>query len=444
MKVDFKKLTASTLSVAMLASLAGCAMFDKDDDAVLAVVEYYAEAVKKFKAGDIAELSSNVDDEWTESLEAYFSTDADLYGEDYGPIIEAIESTLSYEIDEESVESSKKDGEASVDITWSIVDYATIYDDVIADGGDLDAYLAALADGDSKEISQTINLVYDDEEWLVEDKDNKNLEEVYAFFEDALEYQFAAAISTDLIDYVEWYYSDNGVYTDVSTIELDIIPTTEGQEVEWEFYYEYYRDGQLVFTSDACTDSGYWIESYYGPGYDPAAMTDDNGYLIAGSYECIVYDMAGNVLADDTCTVENGGASTVVVPGGSGDVDESVWSNGTDQYWYSYSDGTGYAMGEGDYSTSESVIEYTVQVYDEASLAYFPVYYEVYYSESGNLDDAEFVYSATITPSEYSNGYFYEFQYVDNAGLDAGSYFFVGATDATGSCMLFNAEATVS
>lgn len=444
MKVDFKKLTASTLSVAMLASLAGCAMFDKDDDAVLAVVEDYAEAVKKFKAGDIAELSSNVDDEWTESLEAYFSTDADLYGEDYGSIIEAIESTLSYEIDEESVESSKKDGEASVDITWSIVDYATIYDDVIADGGDLDAYLAALADGDSKEISQTINLVYDDEEWLVEDKDNKNLEEVYAFFEDALEYQFAAAISTDLIDSIEWYYSDNGVYTDVYTIELDIIPTTEGQEVEWQFTYEYYLDGQLIYTSDECTDQGAWIESYYGTGYDAAAQLDDNGYLIAGNYECIVYDLAGNVLADDTCTVVNSGAGTTVVPQGDpGDIDV-IWSDGIDDYWYSYSDGSGYAMGTGDYTTDETTIEYTCQVYDEANLAYFPVYYEVYYSATGDANDAEFIYSATITPSEYTNGYFYEFQYVENDGLDEGSYFFIGAPDESGSVILFNVEATVS
>ena len=304
MKVDFKKLTASTLSVAMLASLAGCAMFDKDDDAVLAVVEDYAEAVKKFKAGDIAELSSNVDDEWTESLEDYFSTDADLYGEDYGPIIEAIESTLSYEIDEESVESSKKDGEASVDITWSIVDYATIYDDVIADGGDLDAYLAALADGDSKEISQTINLVYDDEEWLVEDKNNKNLEEVYAFFEDALEYQFAAAISTDLIDYVEWYYSDNGVYTDVSTIELDIIPTTEGQECIWNFYYEIYLDGDLLWVSDDMQDQGYWIEAYYGEWYDDNAPVNDDGYLVPGEYTCIFYTLDGEEFAQSTCEVE--------------------------------------------------------------------------------------------------------------------------------------------
>ena len=64
MKVDFKKLTATTLSVAMLASLSGCALFDKDDDAVLEVAEDYAEAVVKIKPADIVELL--VDPRFTE------------------------------------------------------------------------------------------------------------------------------------------------------------------------------------------------------------------------------------------------------------------------------------------------------------------------------------------------------------------------------------------
>lgn len=444
MKVDFKKLTASALSVAMLASLGGCAMFDKDDEAVLKVAEDYATAVTKIKAGDIVELLADPDDDLQETIEQFVDVDADLYGDDYAAICNAIAGTLEYSIDEESVESSKKKGEASVDITFSIADYQAAYDEVTADGGDLDAFIDAIGDADKTEIEQTIEFVLEDDAWLVDDSKAENVNEVYQFYLDAFDYSFAAAISTDLIDSIEWYYSDNGVYTDVYTIELDIIPTTEGQEVEWQFTYEYYLDGQLIYTSDECTDQGYWIESYYGTGYDAAAQLDDNGYLIAGNYECIVYDLAGNVLADDTCTVVNSGAGTTVVPQGDpGDIDV-IWSDGIDDYWYSYSDGSGYAMGTGDYTTDETTIEYTCQVYDEANLAYFPVYYEVYYSASGDINDAEFVYSATITPSEYTNGYFYEFQYVENGGLDEGSYFFVGAPDETGSVILFNVEATVS
>lgn len=442
MKVDFKKLAASALSVAMIASVAGCAMFDKDDDAVLEVAEDYATAVVKVKPADIVELLADPDSDLQSDIEAFVDVDPEFYGEDYAAICDAIAGTLSFEIDEESVESSKKAGEASVDITFSIADYQAAYDEVSANGGDLDAFIDAIGSADANEITQTIEFVLEDDAWLVDDSKASKVQDLYQFYLDAFDFTFAGSISTDMIDYVEWYYSDNGVYTDENTIELDIIPTTEGQEIEWEFYYEYYLDGELVYTSDACVDSGYWIESYYGPSYDPAAATNDSGNLIAGQYRCIVYDMSGNVLADETCTVENG-SSAGVVPAGNDDI-AAIWSNGVDEYWYSYSDGSGYAMGEGDYTTDESVIEYTVQVYDEDNLAFMPVYYEVYYSANGNADDAEFIYSATITPSEYTNGYFYEFQYVENGGLDAGTYYFLGAPDANSNTLLFNAEATVS
>lgn len=447
MKVDFKKLTATTLSVAVLASLSGCAMFDKDDDAVLAVAEDYAEAIVKCKAGDIVDLmfEPNEDVISEDILTEYFNHDPETWGEDYDAICAAIESSLSYTIDEESVTSSKKDGKGSVDITFSVVDYAAAYDSVVEEGGDLDAYLAALSDADAQEIEVTVDFVKDGDNWLVDDEKGKNLEKVYAFYEDALEYSFAAAISTDLIDYTEWYYSNNSVYTDPTTIELDIIPTTEGQEIEWAFTYEYYLDGQLIFTSDECTDQGYWIESYYGASYDSQAQTTAEGYLVPGEYRCVVYDLAGNVLADSTCTVEAGGAVTdvPVAVDPSGDMAE-IWEAGIDDYWYSYSDGTGYAMESGDYDTSETTMEYTCQVIDDDNLAFFPVYYEVYYSATGNSDDAEFVYSATITPAEYSNGYFYEFQYTQNGGLDAGTYYFLGATDESGDQMLFSVEGEVS
>ena len=121
-----------------------------------------------------------------------------------------------------------------------------------------------------------------------------------------------------------------------------------------------------------------------------------------------------------------------------------IWANGINDYWYTYADGNGSAMGEGEYSTSESVIEYTCEVLDSANLAFYPVYYEVYYSASGSMSDAECVYTGTITPSQYTNGYFYEFQYVDNAGLDAGTYWLIGASDEAGTTMFFNVEATVS
>ena len=439
MKVDFKKLTASAISVAMLASLSGCAMFDKDDEAVLKVAEDYATAVTKVKAGDIVELLADPDDDLQESIEQFVETDG--YGDDYAAICNAIAGTLSYEIDEESVESSKKKGEASVAITFSVADYQAAYEDVTADGGDLDAFISAIEDADKTEIEQTIEFVLEDDGWLVDDSSAENVHDIYEFYIDAFDFTFTAPL-IDYVESTEWYYSDNGVYSNYSQIELDIITTTEGNEVPFEFTYEYYLDGALVFTSDVCTDQGHYIEAYYGPSYDSAAQVTDEGYLVDGQYRCVIYDLSGNVLADDTCTVETT-SGAVVIPTGSDDMAD-IWANGINDYWYTYADGNGSAMGEGEYSTSESVIEYTCEVLDSANLAFYPVYYEVYYSASGSMSDAECVYTGTITPSQYTNGYFYEFQYVDNAGLDAGTYWLIGASDEAGTTMFFNVEATVS
>ena len=47
-----------------------------------------------------------------------------------------------------------------------------------------------------------------------------------------------ATADVSMVDYTEWYYSDDGVYENYSQIELDIIPTSEGQSVVWNFYYK--------------------------------------------------------------------------------------------------------------------------------------------------------------------------------------------------------------
>ncbi|MBR3532377.1 MAG: hypothetical protein IKN80_00600 [Clostridiales bacterium] len=446
MKVNLKKMTASAVCLAMTASFASCAMFDKDDDAVLEVAEDYAAAVAKIKVSDICELLVDGDD-LEEDLTAYVDPSADTSNEDYDAICGAIEGTLSYEIDADSVESSKKDAKASVNVVYTIVDYQAVYDDVIADGGDLDAFVDALGSGDTKEIEQTINLVYEDNTWLVKDKNGKNLYDVYAFYDDAFDFEFAPSISPDLIEEIVWWGSNDGVYTDPYTIELDIIPTEEGQAIEWQFTYEYYLDGTLIFTSDECSDQGYYIESYYGEDYDSQAQVNDEGCLVAGQYRCVVYDLAGNVLADDTCTVQEDSSVSVVdvVPDGSDVVDNDTWDEGVYTYWYTYSPSASSAsMETGEYGTDEDTIEFTCQVLDEDNLANYPVYYEVYYSADGDQYDAEMVHSGTITPSEYTNGYFYEFQYVQNGGLDAGTYWLIGASDSNGTVIYFTAEATVS
>ena len=123
-----KKLIASAVCVSMLASLGGCAMFDKDDEGVLKAAEDYATAIQKVKLGDITDLMTNGDD-LADTLD-YLVNDTENMPAEYSDICAAIASTISYEIDEESVQSSKKNAEGSVDVTWTLVDYDAIFDQV--------------------------------------------------------------------------------------------------------------------------------------------------------------------------------------------------------------------------------------------------------------------------------------------------------------------------
>ena len=327
-----KKIVASVLCLSMLASLGGCALFDKDDEAVLAVADEYAEAVTKAKVSDVAELLVDGEDAEDE-LNAFTSGNGADVIEEYGDICDAIADTLSYEIDTESVESSKKNAEASVTVTYTVVDYEAVYEQVKEDGGDAQDLINALGDGDTVEIEQTMNLELVDGEWLVKDKKNKNLEEVWAFYGDAAAFEFVPPLASYISEAYFWG-SDNGVFTNADRIELDIIPTEEGQEIEWEFTYEWYRDGDLIFTSSPCSDQGYYIEAYYGTSYDSQAAVNDYGYLVPGQYRCVIYDLAGNVLADDTCTVE----ATEIPSGASVDLIEEAYFWGSDDGVYTDED----------------------------------------------------------------------------------------------------------
>ena len=120
-----KKLIASAVCVSMLASLGGCALFDKDDEGVLKAADDYATAIQKVKLGDITGLMTNGED-LEETLD-YLVNDTEGMPAGYADMCSAIAGTISYEIDEESVQSSKKNAEGSVDVTWTLVDYEAVF-----------------------------------------------------------------------------------------------------------------------------------------------------------------------------------------------------------------------------------------------------------------------------------------------------------------------------
>ena len=204
-----KKLTASVLCAAMLASLGGCAFFDSDDEAVLEAADAYASAVVKGKVKKILDLMIN-GEEVEDDLEYYLSgTNAD--SDKYYEIVDIIADSLSYEIDEDSVFSSRKNEEASVNITYTMIDYQSIYEQISEDGGSVSDYIDAISDRNAAttEVSQTIDFVYAYDMWLVDDTNGRKIFSVYGFYDAVAHMDFIEPL-LDYVDGIVWYYSDDG------------------------------------------------------------------------------------------------------------------------------------------------------------------------------------------------------------------------------------------
>ncbi len=402
-------LIASAAFLILAASVSGCAFIDSDDEAVLEAADNYASLVAKVKVRKIAEAMADGN---RRDIEALVSGEDRDIPDNWSDIVSAIADSISYEIDEDSVESSKKNREASVNITYTLVDHAGLFETVTEEGGTVDDFIEALGDDDSDtvEIYQTIDLVYEDGTWLVDDGRLKALSEVYDFYSAALDYEFVTPL-VDYVDHTEWYYSEDDVYVNFNQIELDIISTFEGNTVEFEFTYEYYRDGNLIYTSDICSDQGYYIEAYYGPRYDSSAEVDEEGNLIAGEYRCVIYDLAGNVLADSTCTVE-----TMEYVEGTDAIEDVEW----------------YFSDNGVY-VNESQIELDIITTSIGAEFVWNFYYEYYI-------DGELVFTSEEC---HDQGHwieaYYGPQYVDNAELNDDGYLIPGQY----RCIIYDMDGNV-
>ena len=294
------KVISSVLTASIILSCCGCSLFDQDNKNVLAAANAYADAVVSGEISDVIELMADGED-FEDELTDYVESSEKL--ED---VYDAILNSMSYEIDQKSVTSSKKNGEASVDITYTLVDYEAVYDDVTEDGGDFDDYVEALEDNDGEdviEITQTVNFVLDGSKWLVKDKKCKNLYKVYEFYSAVKEYGWSGMIKAVTLDEFEaacikafgseehdGYISSGDPYGDScdygyyygenATMVMYVYKDPADAVNEFEFFYrgfqsdvsDGYFDGDSAFafneTDGVVVFEGIWYGDYaYGAYY---------------------------------------------------------------------------------------------------------------------------------------------------------------------------------
>ena len=166
MRKGFKETAICVIILTVLASFAGCMDWDRDDEGVINAAKVYAESVVKLRTGKTVSSIYEPEDDLKSRLNDLLAGEG--YEESYHDICEAIASTLEYEINEDSVESSVKKSEGSVIVSFSVVDSDAVYDMVNEEGGKFDDFIDALTSEDAPvtEYTMTLDLIFKDGKWL--------------------------------------------------------------------------------------------------------------------------------------------------------------------------------------------------------------------------------------------------------------------------------------
>ena len=242
-----------------------------------------------------------------------------------------------------------------------------------------------------------------------------------------------------------WFTSGDHTYNDTEEIDCDLSFDDGGN---YPVYYTVQYNGSVVYTSPVDSYSRY---GYYGP--EQNATLDASGFLPTGTYTITFYSDNDTVLTSDSVQVtSSGGTNPNPNPNpnpGSGTIDTTelgyefvsddfralisdVSSGGTTTGygWWDYNVGT---ICDGLYTTSD-IVAFSLLLKDENYSQ--SIYYAYYFSEDVRVfDDDSFlgsmapIYDATISPSVYSDGAYYDIDLNVNS-LQPGYYFLLVADNS--------------
>ena len=307
-----RKAGAAALAGAMTLSCASCALFGPNKKEIVEAADTFASTLLKQDAGKIVKLTNeDKDSDAQAALEILF--DDSLYSEEQNKFIDAVADTITYEVDEESVEVSKE--EASADVVFTMVDYEKALD---GDFEDIDAVLDALEDcEDTKEVEVTFEFEKDDDEWLLTNLDDKGFGKLFDFYT----YELAIAPAVEVISTDCW--------AGTSGIISEVYFSDDISAYESAFTFDVYYNGSLVAAGEQAVLADIdeiWCDYDFGTSFD------------SGDYEIVVYLNGAEITSmsttvDATVTTE----STASVSGGgdfSSEVSSTDWwlDNGDDTY----------------------------------------------------------------------------------------------------------------
>ena len=306
-----RKAGAAALAGAMAFSCASCALFGPNKKEIVEAADTFAGTLLKQDAGKIIKLTTEDEDsDAAEALEMIF--DDSLYSDDQKKFIDAVSDTITYEVDEESVEVDKE--EASADVTFTMVDYEKALD---GDFEDIDAVLDALEDcEDTKDVEVTIEFEKDDDEWLVSNIDDDKFGDIFEFYIYELNIMPAVEVT------------DTDCWTGTSGLISEVYFSDDITAYESALTFDVYFNGSLLASDQPAVV------------YDTTVIWCDYATeLEVGEYEIVVYLNGAEITSMSTTveeTVTTEATAAPVVGGGdyASEVSSTDWwlDNGDDTY----------------------------------------------------------------------------------------------------------------
>jgi hypothetical protein len=345
MKVTgLRKVAAATLVGTMALSFASCALFGANKKEIVEAADEFASTLLKQDAGKIIKLTNEKkDSDNAEALEMIF--DESMYSDEQNEFNKAVADTISYEIDEDSVEVDKE--EASVDVTFTMVDYEKALKD---DYSDIDEVVDLIKDcDDTKDVKVTFEFEKDDDEWLLSNLDDKGFGKLFDYMTYELD------LKPDLLSIVDYTDSYAGSYY----LDLYVYFTEDVSEYDGELTFDVYYEGSLIASDVAAYAYSYYVTCEY--------YNDDWSDLESGNYT-VVLKYGDLEIASADLTVDNY-VETQPTSGSAFDGDLSA--EVSDYLWYYDSDvdgvyesGTGYIELDVYFDVDVTGMDLTFDVYD--------------------------------------------------------------------------------
>ncbi len=425
-KYTFKKAVSVFMTGAIMLGFAGCLDFG-GKKAALEAAETFASNVASVDADALIENSSLDEDDSTISD---LLSDANL-SDDQKAFCEAMQKTIEYEVDQESLTIKK--GEASIDITFTIADYAAVLKEKYTK---IDELTAAIKKADTKEIKFTAEFVKQDKEWVVDNLNSKKFAKIFEYRSAEIKLGLTPDMIKGFIDrnMCGFWLEKDGKITDLNYIEYNYYFKSEALEYKdrgTKIYFVLSKDDKAVFTSP---------ESIFGETTNyKCKVTEEqlglkkNSYLEKGNYKLDLYMKAddGDKLVDSvSVTVDQSPAKqnpNGKLPG-EGDFynfrNAEFKSNVIACGWLNVDNTRTDAK---TYNTNAKKVVFTFQVVDTCTYA---VDYKYYYAEKEDAASLEAalktpIYSGSAAPKQFTNGKYIDLEYSFNGQPKTGTYLFV-------------------